>query len=95
MKFWEIVPIEHLLARLREESSTRLSETHSKSTISSTSRKIVLGLVTLLQETYFPLQKESKQWAIRCVSLIQTDPRFVLLYLTVHISNLPKYENSK
>jgi condensin-2 complex subunit G2 len=74
-KFWEIVPIEHLLARLREESSPERCEEECGSTHSQQPNKIIVGLVNLLQDTYFPLQKEVNQWTLRCVALIQTDPR--------------------
>jgi hypothetical protein len=75
MKFWEIVPMEHLLARLRDETSSCSSIATQGPTTSSISHKITLGLVSLLQDTYFPVQKELKQWIVRCVTLIQTDPR--------------------
>jgi len=82
MKFWEIVPMEHLLARLRDETSSCSSIATQGPTTSSISHKITLGLVSLLQDTYFPVQKELKQWIVRCVTLIQTDPRYFFVLFT-------------
>jgi condensin-2 complex subunit G2 len=71
IKFWEVVPIDHLLARLREESLHSLQDGAALTSVESS--KVVEGLVALLSDTYFPVKKPASQWVIRCIALVEAD----------------------
>ncbi|NXD19732.1 CNDG2 protein, partial [Spelaeornis formosus] len=57
-KFWNICPLEHLLARLEEADSQPVSR----------------RVVNLLMDSFFPTSQPMDVWCERCVSLIQMNP---------------------